>query len=160
MAVARERGTVPLPPDRAMAMWLDPRRWTMWVDGFQRLGEVPESWPEPGSKLVWHSVPHGRGQVTEKARVYEPPHLFVGDVFEEKLMGRQTVHFEPHDGGTMVSIELEYALTEGGFFQAISDWVFIRPRLREAYRRTLRRFAIEAADEAAPPSERQAPRAS
>ena len=151
MATARERGVVALPPDRAMELWLDPRRWTMWVDGFQRLVEVPAEWPEPGSKVVWQSVPHGRGQVTEKARTHEPPRVFAGDVFEEKMMGRQTVHFEPHEDGTLVSIELEYALTEGGVFRLLADWVFIRPRLREAYRRTLRRFAVEAAEEAALP---------
>jgi hypothetical protein len=53
-----------------------------------------------------------------------------------------------------VSIELEYALTEGGVFRTLADWVFIRPRLREAYRRTLRRFAVEAGEEAALPAER------
>ena len=161
MATARERGVVPLAPERAMALWLDPRRWTMWVDGFQRLGEVGDDWPEPGAKVVWHSVPHGRGQVTEKAREYQPPHRVVSDVFEEKMMGRQTVFFEPHDDdGTLISIELQYTLTEGGLFKTLADWVFIRPRLREAYRRTLRRFAVEAAEEAALPSERRAPPAS
>ena len=149
MAVARERGVVALPPDRAMAMWLDPQRWTMWVDGFQRLGEVGVGWPQGGEKVVWHSVPHGRGQVTEKARSYEPPHRFVSDVFEEKMMGRQTVYFEPDGDGTMISIELQYELTDGGAFRKLADWLFIRPRLREAYRRTLRRFAVEAAEEAA-----------
>ena len=160
MAVARERGTVALPPDRAMDLWLDPRRWTMWVDGFQRLVEAPDTWPERGTKVVWESVPHGRGRVTEKSQAHEPPHRFVSDVFEERLIGRQTVHFEPHDDGALVSIELEYALTEGGLFKMLADWIFIRPRLREAYRRTLRRFAVEAAEEAALPSGRPAPRES
>ena len=160
LATARERGVVALPPDRAMEMWLDPQRWTMWVDGFQRLAEVAPEWPQPGAKVVWQSVPHGRGQVTEKARTHEPPHRFASDVFEEKMMGRQTVFFEPEGEGTLVSIELEYALTEGGLFRTLSDWLFIRPRLREAYRRTLRRFAVEAAEEAALPSERPVPPAS
>lgn len=150
MAVARERGVVALSPDRAMALWVDPQRWTMWVDGFQRLVEVPDEWPEPGAKIVWESVPHGRGRVTEKSQAHQPPRLFVTDVFEERLLGRQTVHFEPaDDGGTLVSIELEYALTQGGVVKWFADWLFIRPRLREAYRRTLRRFAVEAAEEAA-----------
>ena len=149
MAVARERGAVALPPDRAMALWVDPQRWTMWVDGFQRLVEVPDDWPEPGAKIVWESVPHGRGRVTEKSQAHQPPRLLVSDVFEERLIGRQTVHFEAaDDGGSVVSIELEYALTEGGVVKWFADWIFIRPRLREAYRRTLRRFAVEAAEEA------------
>jgi hypothetical protein len=151
VSVARESAVVPLPPDRTMELWLDPRRWTMWVDGFQRLEEVRDAWPEPGAKVVWHSVPHGRGQVTEKALSYLPPRRFVAEVSEERLIGRQTVDFEPHEDGTLVAIELDYTLTGAGPWRPLADWLFIRPRLREAYRRTLRRFAVEAAEEAALP---------
>jgi hypothetical protein len=149
VGVAREQGLVALPPAEAMHLWLDPRRWPTFVDGFGRLVEHPGDWPATErAKLVWESHPGGRGRVTEKVVEYEPPYRFVGDVFEQKMMGRQTVVFSPAEEGTTVAIELDYRLTEGGPMRWIADVFFIRPRLRESMRRTLRRFATEAAEEA------------
>jgi uncharacterized protein YndB with AHSA1/START domain len=149
--VARERIVVALPIERAMALWTDARRWPTWIDGFGRLVEEPEGWPEPGAKLVWESRPGGRGRVTEKVLEHEPPVRFVISVFEERLMGRQTVWFTPDGDGTAVSIELDYKLTNDSPMRKPVDIVFIRPRLRESLRRTLRRFRTEAAEEAALP---------
>jgi uncharacterized protein YndB with AHSA1/START domain len=151
VAVARERMVVALPIERAMALWTDPRRWPTWVDGFGRLVEEPRGWPGPGAKLVWESRPGGRGRVTEKALEHQPPVRFVVSVFEERLMGRQTVTFAPEGERTAVAIELDYALTNDTLARKVVDVFFIRPRLRESLRRTLRRFATEAAEEAALP---------
>jgi hypothetical protein len=151
MAVARERVVVALPILRAFGLWIDPNRWQTWVDGFGRVVDQPPSWPEPGSKLVWESRPHGRGRVTEKSIALDPPFRVVVDVFDEKLVGRQTVTFEPVEDGTRVTIELDYALTREDVLRPVVDVFFIRPRLRESLRRTLRRFATEAAEDARQP---------
>jgi uncharacterized protein YndB with AHSA1/START domain len=151
VAVARERMVVALPIERAMDLWTDPRRWSTWVDGFGRLVEEPQDWPEPGAKLVWESRPGGRGRVTEKVLERESPVRFVVSVFEDRLLGRQTVAFAPDGEGTAVAIELDYALTNDNLARKVVDVFFIRPRLRESLRRTLRRFATEAAEEAALP---------
>jgi hypothetical protein len=148
VGVARERTVVALPPGRALELWADPRRWPTWVDGFGRLIGDPGDWPAPGAKLVWESRPRGRGRVTEKA-LERSPGRFVADVFDERMIGRQTVVVEPNGDGATVQIALDYRLVDDSLLRKVVDVLFIRPRLRESLRRTLRRFATEAAEEAA-----------
>ena len=150
MSVAREAATVELTPEHAFGLWTDLTRWPTFVDGFAHAEEVDEAWPAERSKLVWRSTPAGRGQVTEKVVVCEPGHRFVTQVFEDRMSGAQAVTFQPiDDGRTRVDIELDYKLTHGGPLSAITDLLFIRRAITDALRRTLRRFAIEAAEEAA-----------
>ena len=52
------------------------------------------------------------------------------------------------DGSTRVDIELDYTLTRGGPLAGMTDLLFIRRAQTDAIRRTLRRFATEAAEEA------------
>jgi hypothetical protein len=49
----------------------------------------------------------------------------------------------------VVGLELEYELTKSGPLAALTDVLFIRRALTDALRRTLRRFGVEAAEEAA-----------
>jgi hypothetical protein len=51
--------------------------------------------------------------------------------------------------GTRVELTLDYELSKYGPLRAVADVLFIRRALRDALRRTLRRFAIEAEEEAA-----------
>ena len=75
-------------------------------------------------------------------------------VFEEALAGTQTFRVlpapapAPAKGGSIVELTLEYELGGGGPFRGIADAVFIRRALRDALRRTVRRFAVEAEEEA------------
>ena len=48
-----------------------------------------------------------------------------------------------------MALELEYTLTTGGPLRFLTDLFFIRRAEGDALARTLRRFAIEAAEEAA-----------
>ena len=138
---------IPLPPERASALWVDTSRWTSFVEGFGRVESVDGSWPEPGSKVVWVSGPGGRGRVTEKVREHEAGRI-VTTVFEDALTGTQTVTFEAAgDGGTRLVVLLEYELQRGGPLRGLTDVLFIRGALSAAQRRTLQRFATEAADE-------------
>jgi uncharacterized membrane protein len=81
----------------------------------------------------------------------DPAARVVVRIFEEKLTGTETATFEPADDGTLVHVALDYTLTDGGPAKAVADVIFIRRALRDSIRRTLRRFAVEAAEEAAPP---------
>lgn len=110
--------------------------------------EIDPGWPQVGSKLVWTSGPAGRGRVTERVRE-SGEGRFATQVFEDRLTGTQTALFEPHEEGSMVAVELEYELQKGGRLRAIADALFIRRALRDALRRTLRRFATEAEAETA-----------
>jgi hypothetical protein len=150
MPTVRRTTGVDLPPDRAFDLWVDTSRWPTFVDGFANIEREDAGWPAEGAKLVWRSTPAGRGRVTEKVLTAERPVLLSTAVLEEKLTGTQRVSFEPvEDGGTAVALEIEYTLTSGGPFRFLTDLLFIRRAEGDALARTLRRFAIEAAEEAA-----------
>ena len=152
MGVARERAVSVLPPGQALDLWLDTSRWPAFVDGFAAIDQLHERWPEPGARAVWHSKPGGRGTVTEKVAELEPPGRVVVDVLDDQLSGRQAATFEP-DGeeGCRILVELEYELNERGPLRTVADVIFIRRALRDSIRRTLERFAVEAAEDAALP---------
>jgi uncharacterized membrane protein len=151
MGVAKEAVTVGLPPDQAFALWTDLTRWATFVDGFAHVERVDEAWPGEGAKLVWRSSPAGRGRVTERVVASEPAERLVTQVFEERMHGAQAVRFTAvDDGSTRIDMELDYTLTSGGPLRGVTDVLFIRRALTDALRRTLRRFATEAAEEAAP----------
>ena len=149
MSTTREAITVGLPPERAFDLWTDLTRWPTFIDGFGHVDRVDGDWPAEGAKLVWRSGPAGRGVVTEKVVASEPGERFVTQVFEERMSGAQAVRFTTtEDDRTRVDIELDYTLTQGGPLKGITDLLFIRRALTDALRRTLRRFATEAAEEA------------
>lgn len=139
--------TVPIGPEAATAMWRDPRRWSGFVEGFQRVEDQTADWPEEGSKVVWVSGPGGRGRVTEKVRSAAPA-AFGTLVYEERLVGTQTFRAAEAGEGSRVDVTLDYELTTKSPFKGVADLLFIRRALRDALGRTLRRFAVEAEDEA------------
>lgn len=138
-----------LQPSEAYELWTDVSRWPTFVDGFSRPERLDESWPEPGAKVVWKSVPGGRGSVTEKVTKAQPGALHQVAVFEEKLDGIQRATFTPAEEGTFVELELEYTVSVGGPLRPLVDVLFIRRAQNDALNRTLRRFATEAAEQAA-----------
>ena len=123
-------------------------RWPTFVDGFARPERLDDGWPEPGAKLVWQSVPGGRGAVTEKVTKAQPGALHEVAVFEEKLDGVQRATFTSAEEGTFVELELEYKVSVGGPLRPVVDVLFIRRAQNDALERTLRRFATEAAEQA------------
>jgi uncharacterized membrane protein len=150
MAKAERATVVNLPPRAAFELWTDISRWPTFIDGFAHAERVDDDWPEAGSKLVWKSVPAGRGTVTEKVRHSLPGERIQTEVLEERLIGTQTVEFAPADeGGTGVILTLDYKLTQRGVLSRLTDLLFIRGAQHNALARTLRRFATEAAEQAA-----------
>jgi|tagenome__1003787_1003787.scaffolds.fasta_scaffold20560723_3 hypothetical protein len=150
MARAQRGRVVDLNPVQAFELWTDVTRWPTFVDGFAHVERISDDWPQAGAKLVWRSVPTGRGTVTEKVRESFPGMRFQTDVLEERLIGTQTVEFEAaEEGGTAVVMGLDYTLVRKGPLGWLTDVLFIRRAQNDALARTLRRFAIEAADEAA-----------
>ena len=145
MATVHSEAPSELPPEEAYALWTDLSRWPTFIDGFGHVDRVDESWPQEGSKLVWNSVPTGRGTVTERVTASEPGRRFATRVLDERTVGIQTVVFTEET----VAIELDYSLQDPGPLGKLVDVLFIRRAQRDALTRTLRRFAIEAAEQAA-----------
>lgn len=138
---------VPLEPGDALTLWADVRRWPSFVDGFERIHELSPDWPERGSRVVWASRPGGRGRVTEKV-VDRGVRRFSTRVYEERLAGTQTAEVAPAERGTRLELRLEYELSKGGPLGVALDLLFIRRALRDALARTLRRFVVEAEEDA------------
>jgi Polyketide cyclase / dehydrase and lipid transport len=148
MRTAEARAEVPLDPGDALALWSDTARWPGFVEGFGRVESVDRHWPDPGAKAVWESTPGGRGRVTERVTEREAGRLTV-QLFEDALAGTQTFAAVPRpDGGSVVQLRLEYELARSGPLREVADWLFIRRALRDALRRTLHRFAVEAEEDA------------
>jgi hypothetical protein len=147
--IAGARAAVPLEPEAALALWADADRWPTFLEGFGRVVSVDAAWPEEGAAAVWESIPGGRGRVTERVVGRDAARL-EAQVFEDALAGTQAfvARPDPERGGSLVELTLEYELSGGGPLRALSDAVFIRRALRDALRRTLRRFAVEAEEEA------------
>ena len=76
------------------------------------------------------------------------PDRFATQVFEEALAGTQMLRVLPADDGSEVELSLEYELAKYGPLSWLADAIFIRRALRDALRRTLYRFTVEAEDEA------------
>ena len=145
-----ERIAVALDPERAYALWADVDRWPTFIDGFARVERIDDAWPAAGAKLTWQSGPDGRGRVTERVTASEPGVVLATQVYEERVTGTQTVSFDAdEDAGSIVELELDYELTNAGPLSGLTDLLFIRRAQRDALVRTLRRFATEAAEEAA-----------
>ena len=146
MRTAAAEAGISLGAEEALELWKDVRRWPTFVEGFARVVEMSPEWPAEGAKLVWESIPGGRGRVTEKV-LESAPGRFRTRVFEEALAGEQTVLFEEDADGARIGLKLDYELTKGGPFAVLTDFLFIRRALRDAQRRTVRRFAVEAEEE-------------
>jgi Polyketide cyclase / dehydrase and lipid transport len=144
---ASARGTLPLTPSDALRLWADVERWPSFVEGFARRLELTDAWPDPGGRVVWESTPDGRGRVTETV-TESAPDRFSTQVFETALIGTQTLRALPASDGSEVELSLEYELVRYGPLGPVADVLFIRRALRDALRRTLVRFGIEAQEEA------------
>jgi Polyketide cyclase / dehydrase and lipid transport len=147
MAEVTAAAEVPLGPEAATALWRDTRRWSGFVEGFQRVEDQSPDWPAEGGKVVWVSGEGGRGRVTEKVKANAAAE-FRTQVFEERLVGMQSFVAAEHADGSRVELRLEYDLTSQSPLRGVTDLLFIRRALRDALGRTLRRFAVEAQDEA------------
>ena len=147
MRTARAGATLPLPPAHALSLWSDVERWPSFVEGYARRLELSPDWPDKGARVVWESVPDGRGRVTETV-VENSADRFATQVYEEALMGTQMLRVAPSGEGSEIELTLEYRLAKYGPLAGVADAIFIRRALRDALRRTLFRFAIEADDEA------------
>jgi len=128
----------------AEALWYDVRRWPAFVDGFAHVRSTEGEWPHTGARLVWQSVPQGRGLVSERVLRYEVRSGQTVAVEDPRITGEQTVTFEPRaEGGSRITVELSYRMKDGNPLMAVVDVLFVRRAFADATRRTLARFRRE-----------------
>ena len=147
MRTARAEAEVALTPEQALRLWTDLSRWPAFIEGFARVVEVDPGWPAEG-RVIWESIPAGRGRVTEKVAEAPAAGEFATLIFEDRLAGRQTFRTIASSDGARVELSLEYTLTRYGPLGAVADAIFIRRALRDSLRRTMARFEVEAEEEA------------
>ncbi|HEX8204510.1 MAG TPA: SRPBCC family protein [Solirubrobacteraceae bacterium] len=144
MAKARAEIVVPGQISDAERLWYDLSRWPSFVEGFAHVTKRDGDWPKVGARIVWNSVPAGRGMVAEKVIAYEVRVAQTVEVEDPRMSGTQTIAFAPaEDAHCKVTLELDYKLKEGGPLAPVVDALFVRRALRDALRRTLSRFARE-----------------
>jgi hypothetical protein len=122
--------------------YFEPQGWPAWVDGFARI-EASAGYPEAGGSLRWHSVPAGRGEVTEHVLQHEPRRLHRVAFRDPESAGELVTRFEIAGEGTLVAQELEYRLRRRGPFTWLTDRLFIRSQIRGSLARTLARLKLE-----------------
>ena len=127
----------------AEALWYDPHRWPVFVDGFGHISRIDDSWPDEGAQTVWDSNPGGRGRVIETVVAYEARVGQTLGVEDERVRGTQRVAFTPHPEGVRVALELEYKLKSAGPLAPLVDFFFIRRAQADSLRRTLARLRAE-----------------
>ena len=122
--------------------YFDADRWRSWVDGFGSV-EESEGYPEPGGRLVWRSIPAGRGRVEE--RVLEHEHRRVHRVgFEDpEMRGELATTFAIEGEGTQVVQRLEYKQRTRGPIGWIGAIFFVKSQVRRSMQRTLAAFRRE-----------------
>ena len=144
MGSARAEIEVPGPIVDAETLWYDLNRWPSFVDGFAHVAKQEGDWPKEGARLVWDSVPAGRGRVAEIVSSYEVRAGQTVAVEDERITGTQSIAFSAAEGGMCrVALELDYKLKQGGPAAPLVDALFVRRAFRDALRRTLSRFARE-----------------
>jgi hypothetical protein len=135
---------LPVQVSAAEALWYDTSRWPTFVDGFKSVAKLEGDWPREGARLVWDSVPAGRGRVVEVVTRYEVRRGQTVDVEDEKVAGTQTVAFEPQgDGRSRMTLELRWEHKQANVMTPLVDLLFVRRAFADALRRTLSRFSRE-----------------
>ena len=147
----RASATITLPGVRiadAETLWYDVTRWASFIEGFKHVDRIEGDWPAAGSRIIWQSVPDGRGRVSEQVTSYVQREGQSSEIADPRIRGRQSISFAAAQGpddqrGTAMTLQLEYELREGGPLGAVTDLLFIRRAQADALRRTLYRFARE-----------------
>jgi hypothetical protein len=125
--------------------WYDTSRWSLWVDGLDRVVEVGGPWPSPGATVTWQSGPAGRGKVVERVIAQRPLEGQALEVQDGSIRGRQSVAFAPAAEGVEVTLTLEYELLRRSIITPVVDLLFIKRAMAASLAVTVSRFGAELA---------------
>ena len=152
MGTVSEELQIPATLAETWGIYFNRSNWNAWVDEFRGIDSISEDYPEAGSRLVWHSGPAGRGQVTETVLEHEPRRLHRIRYADPSSEGEQATSFRIEGEGTRVGLELDYSLVSGGIFNKVTDVLFIRSQMAQMLIRSLEGLRTEAGDLAGAPA--------
>ena len=132
---------MPGPPVEAEQLWHDQSRWASWIDGFGHLVKLEGEWPLEGARRIRQSRD---GVVAERVVGYQAGRSHALFVEDERVAGQQRVRFEGDADATRITVELD--LEPKQRMPPARRW-WLRRKLGESLRRTLRRFSYELAAE-------------
>jgi hypothetical protein len=127
----------------AEALWYDLDRWAGFVDGFHHVDKQEGDWPHPGSVVIWHSFPGGRGRVLERVTSYAPRDGQTLEIEDADVIGTRRVQFAALPDGVRIALSVEYELKDRSPGKRLADVFFIRRAFRDSLRRELARFGAE-----------------
>ncbi len=129
-------------------MWRDPRRWAGIRGGLPASGGAEPGLARGGREGRLGVRPRRPRAGDREGQDRRPHGVRARSSIEERLVGTQTFRAAEDGEGSRVELTLEYELTSESPLKQVTDLLFIRRALRDALGRTLRRFAVEAEDEA------------
>lgn len=144
--MGRVRASIEVPGRvfEAEQLWYDTSRWPSFVVGLHHVARRDEGWPqERGARVVWDSVPDGRGRVIEVVEGFEARSHQTAFVEDSEVRGTQTVRFVALDAAVRVELELAYTIKRDKGWMPAVDLVFVRRPMRDQLQRTLAQFARE-----------------
>jgi hypothetical protein len=125
--------------------WYDTSRWSLWVDGLDRVVEVDGDWPGAGATVTWQSGPAGRGRVVERVIAHKALEGQALEVADSSIRGRQSVAFVPAAPGVEVTLTLEYELLRRSILTPVVDLLFIKRAMVASLAQTVSHFGVELA---------------
>ncbi len=128
-------------------LYFDPDGWPVWVEGFQRVEESINGYPEEGGTLVWASNAAGRGQVSERVLAHEPRTLHRIAFSDPQSSGELTTRFAIEGEKTRVTLELSYQVGRGGPLAWVTDMLFARGQVAGSLQRSLVDFRMAVEDQ-------------
>ena len=145
MRTARASQTFDATVAEAERCWYETSRWSLWVDGLDRIVELDGDWPAAGATVTWQSGPAGRGRVVERVIAQKPLEGQALEVTDSSIRGRQSVTFVPAAAGVEVTLTLEYELLRRSIFTPVVDLLFIKRAMVASLAQTVSRFGVELA---------------
>jgi uncharacterized membrane protein len=138
MAQIRKSIVVEAPVEKVHAIAQDPERWTSWLNG---LGETERMSGDGGTgTMVEHSYVMAGARIPVTTEVLENSSGAEGALYRARahgpLDGKHTWTYEPVDGGTRVTLEMQYKVP-GAALGKIADRLIVERMQARSFEQSL-----------------------
>jgi uncharacterized membrane protein len=141
MGHVRQMGHVEAPPDKAFALTIDPSRDPEWNSSVVEVKDITGKLDKVGASYVAILKLGGRRLETRwEVTKVEKPRLI--EQTASSTAGGQatsTTTFEPADGGTDITVDVDYELP-GGFVGGVADKLFVERAIERDVKHSIENF--------------------